>query len=104
MPPSSLDSLGYLPVATAGLCSASVLDCDLFIQRPGRSFAELYRGRNYPLRDDDLARLRADGVDHLHIRVQDADAYRAYLCEHVLHRRDVPVEVRIKALRTITRV
>jgi HD-GYP domain-containing protein (c-di-GMP phosphodiesterase class II) len=104
MPLSALQTLGYLPVATAGLCPASVLDCDLFIQWPGRSFAELFRGRSYPLCDEDLARLRADGVDHLFIRVQDAEAYRAYLCEHVLHRHNIPVPVRIKALREITRV
>src|SRR5436309_1087495 len=101
---ASLQSIGYLPVATAGLCPASILDCDLFIQWPGRSYAELFRGRTYPLRDEDLARLRADGVDHLYIRVQDAEAYRSYLCEHVLHRRDVPITVRIKALKEITRV
>jgi HD-GYP domain-containing protein (c-di-GMP phosphodiesterase class II) len=100
----SLQSLGYLPVATAGLSPASVLACDLFIQRPGRSFAELYRGRNYPLVQQDLDRLRADGVDCLHIRLGDAEAYRSYLCEHVLHQPKIPVAVRMKALREVTRV
>jgi HD-GYP domain-containing protein (c-di-GMP phosphodiesterase class II) len=99
-----LQSLGYLPVATIGLSPASVLACDLFIQRPGCSFAELYRGRDYPLVQQDLDRLRHDGVDCLYIRVKDAEAYRAYLCEHVLHQPKIPVAVRMKALREVTRV
>src|SRR5258705_5956033 len=104
MPVGSLQSLGYLPVATAGLAPASVLACDLFIQRPGRSFAELYRGRNYPLADQDLERLRGDGVDCLYIRISDAEAYREYLCEHVLRQPKIPVALRMKALREVTRV
>jgi HD-GYP domain-containing protein (c-di-GMP phosphodiesterase class II) len=104
MPVGSLQSLGYLPVATAGLASASVLACDLFIQRSRRSFAELYRGRNYPLSDQDLERLRQDGIDCLYIRADDANAYREYLCQHVLHQPKIPVALRIKALREVTRV
>src|SRR5690242_7231343 len=104
MPLLSPQAIGYLPIATAGLCPAAVLDCDLFIHRQGRSSAQLFRGRNYPLHDDDLARLRREGVDHLYIRLNDAEAYRAYLCENVLHRRDIPATIRIKALRQITRV
>src|SRR4029079_19249911 len=100
----SPQSLGYLPVATAGLASASVLACDLFIQRPGRAFAELYRGRNYPLADQDLETLRLDGIDCLFIRTSDADAYREYLCEHVLRQPKIPVPLRMKALREVTRV
>jgi len=95
---------GYLPIATVGLYPAAVLNCDLFIQRSGRTAAELYRGRTYPLDESDLVRLRQDGIDHLYIRLVDAEAYRTYLCEHVLHRSDVPVTVRLGAVREITRV
>jgi HD-GYP domain-containing protein (c-di-GMP phosphodiesterase class II) len=51
-----------------------------------------------------LAHLRQTGVDHLYIRLTDADAYRAYLCQHVLKRQDIPATARMKALREITRV
>jgi HD-GYP domain-containing protein (c-di-GMP phosphodiesterase class II) len=95
---------GFLPIATAGLYPASVLNCDLFVQRSGRTAAELYRGRTWPLEDADLLRLRQEGIDHLYIRLADADAYRTYLCEHVLHKSDVPATVRIRAVREITRV
>ena len=101
---ASLQSLGYLPVATGGLAPAQALACDLFIQRPGRSFTELYRGRDYPLVEQDIDRLRKDGVECLYIRLGDADAYRRYLCDHVLHQRKIPVGVRMKALREVTRV
>src|SRR5207244_1570418 len=100
----SLQSAGYLPIATAGLTPSSVLSCDLFIQRPGRTFAELFRGQDYPIAADDLNHLRESGIDHLYIRLADAEAYRAYLCEHVLHEPTIPLAVRMNALREVTRV
>jgi HD-GYP domain-containing protein (c-di-GMP phosphodiesterase class II) len=96
--------LGFLPVATAGLSATAVLNCDLFIRWPGRRVTELYRGRNYTLGESDLAHLRAEGVEKLYIRLADADAYRDYLCEHVLHREELPVAVRLGALKEVTRV
>jgi HD-GYP domain-containing protein (c-di-GMP phosphodiesterase class II) len=104
MPLASLQSRGYLPVATASLVPAAVLDCELYIQRPGRPYAELYRGASYPFELDDLNRLRADGVDHLYVRTEDADAYRDYLCQHVLHDQRIPQPARMRALREVTRV
>lgn len=96
--------LGFLPVATAGLAPTTVLDCDLFIKWPGRRVTELYRGRTYPLHESDLAQLRVEGVDRLYIRLTDAEAYRDYLCAHVIHSPDLPVAVRMGALTEITRV
>jgi HD-GYP domain-containing protein (c-di-GMP phosphodiesterase class II) len=104
MSTASLQSLGYLPIATATLSPSSALDCDLYIQRPGCGYAELYREGCYPLEASDLDRLRSDGVDHLYIRLEAADSYRAYLCQHVLRQRELPLEVRLKALREVTRV
>ena len=72
---SSLQSLGYLPVSTATLCAATVLNFDLYIQQPGRQLAELYRERNYPLRDEDMVRLRNNGIDHLYIRLEESEYY-----------------------------
>ncbi len=104
MATASLQSCGYLPVATASLTPSSVLNCDLYIQRPGRSFAELYRGSTYPLDAADIQQLRGDGIDHLYIRAQDAERYRKYLCEYVLHDQSVPAAARVRALREVTRV
>lgn len=101
---TSLASSDYLPVSTASLLPATVVDCDLYIRRRGCSFPELYRGRTYPLENKDLDSLREDGVDHLYIRMEDADGYRDYLCEHVLRQRGMPVGMRIKALTEIARV
>ena len=104
MPTASLKSRGYLPVATASLLPAAVLNCDLYIQRPGRPFAELYRGASCPFWNADLNQLREDGVDHLYVRSEDAEAYRDYLCQHVLHDRNIPQQARMRALREVTRV
>jgi HD-GYP domain-containing protein (c-di-GMP phosphodiesterase class II) len=104
MATASLQSRGYLPVATASLCPASVMECDLFIQRPGCPYAELYRGSTYPLEAADIEKLKQDGVDHLYVRAEDADAYRHYLCENVLNDKRVPSIARMQALREVTRV
>jgi len=100
----TLSSLGYLPVATASLCPASVMGCDLFLQRAGATIVELYRAHDYPLDQTDLDRLHEDGIDQLYIRADDAEAYRAYLCEHVLHEEEMPATLRVQALREVTRV
>jgi HD-GYP domain-containing protein (c-di-GMP phosphodiesterase class II) len=101
---ASLQSRGYLPVATASLYPAAVLDCDLYLQRKGSPYAELYRGRNYPLEIGDVQRLQEEGIDHLYVRLEDADAYRIYLCEHVLKQQQIPAAARAKALREVARV
>jgi len=93
-----------MQVATATLFPAAVFDCDLYIQRRGISTAELYRARTYPLQPEDIERLRNDGVDQLYIRVEDADSYRAYLCQKVMRDRDIPFATRLKALQEVTRV
>src|SRR5947208_1622102 len=98
MPTVSLQSLGYLPVATATLFPAAVIDCDLYIQRRGAATAELYRARTYPLEPADIERLRDDGVEQLYIRLEEADAYRTYLCQTVMRDRRIPFATRLKAL------
>src|SRR4051812_42326710 len=101
---ASLQSLGYLPVSTATLCAATLLDFNLYLQRPGRSFAEPYRERKYPLTDQDLERLREGGVDHLYIRLDETESFRQYLHDHVLHDTGIATPVRFRALRDLTRV
>ncbi|MBW8884722.1 MAG: hypothetical protein JF612_08095 [Planctomycetia bacterium] len=86
------------------LCAANDLDFDLYIQHEGRSFAELYRGRSYPLTQQDLERLRTSGVDHLYIRWDDKDSYRSFLKQHVLSDKCMPLAARLRALKEVTRV
>src|SRR5688572_6649014 len=101
---ASLQSQGYLPVATATLCPSAVIDCDLFVQQPGRQYAELYRASSYPIEIRDIEKLREDGIDRLYIRGENAEAYRSYLCQHVLRDKGVPLATRVQALREVTRV
>ncbi|MEX2172830.1 MAG: HD domain-containing phosphohydrolase [Pirellulaceae bacterium] len=100
---ATLQSLGYLPVATATLFPATEINCDLFLQRTGHPI-EIYRSSNYPLTVEDLQRLGRSGIDHLYIRTGDADEYRKYLCQQVLHQESVPAVARVSALREATRV
>ncbi|HEX5105213.1 MAG TPA: HD domain-containing phosphohydrolase [Pirellulaceae bacterium] len=100
----SPEILGYLPVATATLCPATVMGCELFIQRGTSSLVELFKGANYPLDVTDVERLRTAGIDHLYVRLEAADAYRDYLRENVLQDDALPAGARVKALREVTRV
>ena len=104
MPVSSPESLGYLPVATATLCPSTALDCELFIQRPNSQFVELYKGAQYPLERGDVEKLKTSGIDHLFVRLESANAYRDYLCQHVLNDASLPAAARVTALREVTRV
>jgi HD-GYP domain-containing protein (c-di-GMP phosphodiesterase class II) len=99
----ALQAAGYLPVPTASLSSSSVLEFDLYLQRPGRAVAELYRGTTYPLEDKDIAELRREGVDRLYIKSDSAQAYRRYL-RSLLGNSKISPAVRINALRDLTRV
>jgi HD-GYP domain-containing protein (c-di-GMP phosphodiesterase class II) len=99
----SLKSQGFLPVATATLFPATDIRCDLYLHRPGHE-VELYRNHSCPLAVEDLQRLTQSGIDHLYIRSADADLYRTYLCQQVLHDSKLSTEVRVSALREVTRV
>ena len=81
-----------------------MLGCDLFVQRPGRTYAELWRGSTYPLEAADIAALADGGIDHLYVRAEAAKAYGDYLRQHVLHNKDVSPKARMQALREVTRV
>lgn len=100
---ASLQSQGYLPVATATLFPATEINCDLFVQHNNHNL-ELYRHGSYPLTKEDLRRLAMAGVDHLYIRYADAEFYRKYLCEQVLNETTIPAPARMSALREVTRV
>jgi len=104
MQSASLQSRGYLPVATESLRPASVLNCDLFLQRSGCNYTELFRGSTYPLEQGDIDQLRTDGVEKLYIRAEEANNYHSYLRERVLSDPTVPPAVRMQALREVTRV
>lgn len=100
----SLQARGYLPVATATLCPQTVMACDLYLQRRGYDFVELYRSASLPITAADIQKLREDGIEQLYIRLEEAEAYREYLCQHVIHDPAVPTSVRMRALTEVTRV
>jgi HD-GYP domain-containing protein (c-di-GMP phosphodiesterase class II) len=101
---ATLQSLGYLPVSTATLHPDVQLDFDLYIQHPGRNFAELFRDQTCPLKSADLERLAQARIDHLYIRLEDSESYRQYLSARFLHDAQVPAARRLMALREVTRV
>jgi HD-GYP domain-containing protein (c-di-GMP phosphodiesterase class II) len=94
----------YQPIATATLCAAAILDCDLYVPRNNGQYMELYRGRSYPLDQETLDKLRAEGCDRLYIREQDRLAYEKYLREEILPASKQAAPLRLKALRELTRV
>ena len=72
MVPGSLRNCGYLPIATASISRASILEFDLYLRRPGSTVAELYRNASYPLETGDIERLRRDVQDGQAIVVSQA--------------------------------
>jgi response regulator RpfG family c-di-GMP phosphodiesterase len=99
----SLAHHGYLPIATASLSRASILEFDLYLRRAGSTYTELYRSASYPLKSEDVERLKEDGVDRLYIKCENAEAYKQYLCTQVLSDPEAPATARVEALREATR-
>jgi HD-GYP domain-containing protein (c-di-GMP phosphodiesterase class II) len=94
---------GLLPIATATICRNTILDFDLFIRRPGRATAELYRSATYPIDARDIEKLRRDGVERLYIACEKAEAYRQYLFAQVLNDPAAAPTSRLEAVREATR-
>lgn len=94
---------GLLPIATATVCRDTILDFDLFVRRPGRAQAELYRNASYPIEARDIEKLRRDGVDRLYIPCAKAEMYRQYLFTHVLSDSAAAPTSRVEAVREATR-
>jgi putative nucleotidyltransferase with HDIG domain len=95
--------IGVLPVALAGLCPARLLDFSLYLRIAPEKPLKLYRGRNFPLRQDDLDRLLERGVTTLYVPSQDREAYQQYLRREVIENECLPPGKRYQVLRESTR-
>ncbi len=96
------DFRGMLPIALGTLAPAEKLDFDLFVRSEGDK-AVLFRGRNYPLNQDELERLSGSSVVTLYIRVADHEDYCTYLNEVVLQNPELPGDRRLQVLTAVNR-
>src|SRR6056297_169384 len=96
-----------LPISVATLAPVeSGLGIELFHQDSQANHYVLYRGISHPLRQDDLARLRASGCQRLYISSAARQQYQAYLRELVGLEgagHEASMEVRINALNEVVR-
>lgn len=72
-------SSGYAPILIATVVPHVALQLDLYIQDPSTKEYRLYCDADYPVTEEDLARLRAKGVSRLYISSSDRDRYQQYL-------------------------
>ena len=93
---------GYLPIALGTLVPAERLDFDLFV-RKGENKAVLFRGRNYPLDDDDIRRLSDSSKATLYIRLTEHEEYCDYLRQAILENPDLPGPQRLQVLMAVNR-
>ena len=104
-PPSGrqqADFRGMLPIALGTLAPAEKLDFDLFI-RSDAGRAVLFRGRDYPLDQDDIRRLSESSVATLYIRVAEHEKYCDYLRDVALGNPELPGDRRLQVLTAINR-
>jgi len=93
---------GMLPIALSTLIPADKLDFDLYL-RSDDDEAVLFRGRSYPLEQEDIDRLIHSRTATLYIKVSEHEAYCEYLRNVVLGDADLPADRRFKVLTEVNR-
>jgi len=73
------DSRGFIPIAVDTLLPSAMCDFDLYLRQIRGGKPTLYRRRRYPLAQNDLDRLIAQGVRTLHVLYDERDLYANYL-------------------------
>jgi putative nucleotidyltransferase with HDIG domain len=96
------DQRSLLPIAVVGLCAEVDLDFDLYLRPGGSATALLYRERNVPLRQDDLARLLEHNVQTLYIHESDLDAFQGYLRREIIRNERISLPQRYSIFRKAT--
>lgn len=91
-----------LPIALGTLVPADELDFNLYIpsenDRP-----TLFRGRHYPLHQEDITRLMAGNIKTLYIKISEHEVYCEYLRETVLNAPELPAARRVSVLTAVNR-
>jgi HD-GYP domain-containing protein (c-di-GMP phosphodiesterase class II) len=91
-----------LPIALGTLVPADKLDFDLFVKSEENE-PVLFRGRSYPLEQEDIDRQIATSVTTLYIKVAEHEAYCDYLRDVVLENADLPADRRYQVLTQVNR-
>jgi len=93
---------GLLPVALGTLVPAENLDFNLYMPA-GNGRPTLFRGRHYPLRQEDINRLIQGNVNTLYIKIAEHEAYCEYLRDVVLSDPNLSPECRASVLAAVNR-
>jgi len=95
----------YVSIPIATLDPTYCHELDLYQQFGEQEDHRLFRGRDFPLSDDDLEKLRARGVTRLFIRAGEQRAYQSYLRENLsnfVEDESLPATQRFQILNQVT--
>jgi len=98
--PTSLERMGFLPIAVDTITASVALPFDLFLRVDPIVPPVLYREHQLALEPRDLERFASQDINTLYIRVDDHSAYRNFLVETILHNESVPTPKRFRILQT----
>ncbi|MGD2174400.1 MAG: HD domain-containing phosphohydrolase [Candidatus Brocadiaceae bacterium] len=73
----------FFPISLAVMQPGTLAPVDLYIRVPGATSYTLYRSARTPLTEEIRQRLLDRGVNALHLRSEDKDAYYGYVEEHI---------------------
>ncbi|WP_153557055.1 HD-GYP domain-containing protein [Roseimaritima sediminicola] len=96
----------FIPISVSTLVPSLATGLNLFLPSEDHDRLTLYRGDEYPLSDQDVAKLRDRGVTSLFIQQQDRERYQSYLRELAFESSDdeaVSTAVRAQALSAVVR-
>lgn len=96
---------GYIPISVSTLVPSEVVGIELF-QEDKNSVTQyaLYRGKDFPLEEKDLVRLRNRGVKKLYIRKTEQASYQSYLRKLIDNpSEDASITARAGALNEVVR-
>ena len=101
--PTSLERMGFLPIAVDTITTSVALPFDLFLRVDPVAPPVLYREHQLALESHDLERFASQDINTLYIRVDDHSAYRQFLVDTVLHNDEVPTPKRFRILQTVNK-
>ncbi len=94
---------GLVPIGVDTLLPIGALEFDLYIRPSPETPPCLYRESSYPLEQEDLDRLAAQGVDRLYIPAAKSGAYQTYLREVVVKNEELRPAQRFVLLKKANR-
>jgi len=76
---STLVDSELIPISISTLVASTAIGMDLYVRSPSTGELKLYRGGDFPLRPEDLNRLRSRGIKQLFINRESREKYQNYL-------------------------